>query len=656
MSFRVDSGRKKTLESPMPSILKQNLSRPELPPRTRAAFRPLVFLFLFFLLFEGLATPGAAGQGEDSSIHRFELRPGLSALVDDEGGLTIISSGSSSPLLQTELVSVTDSRRRRPSDSFHAVVSEGVEGGHRGFSSRADDDNDGLVDEDPLDGKDNDQDGKIDEDFAAISDAMVAVHLSNRSVQMEYYHWGHPSLGTTVFLNAGGGQKAAGGGTCRIRTSGPEWQETGLNSILHSALGQPDQGGLVAFVSRVSQVNPNDPAWGDDPCSAGTNLWLGVMILDDKSSTRFLMENNQLDLPLGKDPVPLALCTAESWLQLNRIMGEARRLYEGLADPVDNRQARWIVPPACSVCRSSDTPEFDLDKAADGGLTLVAGIAPGQCGLLDPDLFRVDGRLLGAPREIRWLPAEGGESTIAWTCAMADNSRDGELQGARSFLSLAGFLNHQARGRLEFIFDPREDILAGSPNNVAAAPVEIAGRYLDGRPFEAHLQSDEPKDREAPAGITGSLDPAAETVEEVARGFAEDRARLLKSDRNNFSLSPDLLIGWPNPFNDIISIRFTVPRTMKEAFVWKGDKDQPTEISLEGDVPWPGGQPRVSVKIYSINGQELVTLHSATLGAGDYSAQWNGTDAFGRKVASGTYFCKLQMDDWSVTRRLVFIR
>ena len=73
-------------------------------------------------------------------------------------------------------------------------------------------------------------------------------------------------------------------------------------------------------------------------------------------------------------------------------------------------------------------------------------------------------------------------------------------------------------------------------------------------------------------------------------------------------------------------------------------------------MPWSGGQPGVSVKIYSINGQELVTLHSATLGSGDYTAQWNGTDAFGRKVASGTYFCKLQMDNWSVTRRLVFIR
>ena len=644
----------------MSNVLNKNANRAtnnlEMPPLTRAAFHPLVFATLLFLVFAGITAPGAAGQGEDSSIHRFELQTGLSALVDDEGGLTILSSGSRLPLLQAELVSVTDSRRRRPSDSFHAVVSEGVGGGHRGFSSRADDDMDGRIDEDPLDGRDNDQDGKIDEDFAAISDAMVAVHLSSGNVQMEYYHWGHPSLVTAVFLNAGGGWKSAGVGTYRIRTPGPEWRETGINSLLHSALGQPEKDDLVAFVCQVDQTGARDLISGDDPCSAGTDLWLGVMILDENSSTRFLLEKDQLDLPLGKDPVPLALCTAESWLQLNRIMGEARRLYEGLTDPMDNRQARWIVPPACSVCRSSDVPEFGLDKDTNGELTLSAAITIGQCGLLDPDLFRVEGRLLGAPREIRWLPAEGKGATITWACTMADHLRDGALAAGGSFLELAGILNHQAQGSLQFVFDSRDRTMVDSPDNVPASLVEVAGRYLDGRPFRTHLQSAEPREQDVPAGMAAFLNPAPETVEEVARGFAEDRARLMKSDGHNLSLSPDLLIGWPNPFNDVISIRFTVPRTMKEAFVWKGNKEQPTEISLEGEVPWPGGQPGVSVKIYSINGQELVTLHSATLGAGDYTAQWNGTDAFGRKVASGTYFCKLQMDDWSVTRRLVFIR
>ncbi|MCP4546875.1 MAG: hypothetical protein GY835_10470 [bacterium] len=49
---------------------------------------------------------------------------------------------------------------------------EGARGGTRLPSPVVDDDNDGLADEDPLDGFDNDGDGLVDEDFAAISNQM----------------------------------------------------------------------------------------------------------------------------------------------------------------------------------------------------------------------------------------------------------------------------------------------------------------------------------------------------------------------------------------------------------------------------------------------------------------------------------------------------
>src|SRR5262245_11805390 len=46
---------------------------------------------------------------------------------------------------------------------------EGALGGARAPAPNADDDRDGKVDEDWLDGRDNDHDGRIDEDFAAVS-------------------------------------------------------------------------------------------------------------------------------------------------------------------------------------------------------------------------------------------------------------------------------------------------------------------------------------------------------------------------------------------------------------------------------------------------------------------------------------------------------
>ncbi|MCB1182616.1 T9SS type A sorting domain-containing protein, partial [bacterium] len=90
-------------------------------------------------------------------------------------------------------------------------------------------------------------------------------------------------------------------------------------------------------------------------------------------------------------------------------------------------------------------------------------------------------------------------------------------------------------------------------------------------------------------------------------------------------------------------------------FVWDDD-ETPTQLDVSAAVPWRSGTPRVTVKIYSVNGQELVTLFSGDMGVGENVVSWSGTDSYGRSVSSGTYFCKLQMDDWSVTRRLVYIR
>ncbi len=62
-----------------------------------------------------------------------------------------------------------------PIDTIYTAF-EGVTGGDRpGFSaSGGDDDYDGRVDEDPLNGRDDDGDGRIDEDFAAISQQMFS--------------------------------------------------------------------------------------------------------------------------------------------------------------------------------------------------------------------------------------------------------------------------------------------------------------------------------------------------------------------------------------------------------------------------------------------------------------------------------------------------
>ncbi len=635
----------------MPSLSHTKPTRPHVPSRSWPVFFSWVVLFLL-ILTSGIGAPAsAANRGSGEFIHQFQFHGDLSGQVDPSGGLTLRFGGSRESLLTTEVISPVDVRRRRGADTFRAVVAEGAQGGHRGFSFLADDDQDGQVDEDCLDGLDNDQDGSIDEDFAAISDAMVTIHLGEpgnrrRGLHLEYYHWDTTSLGPAVFLDVRGDS-----GTYRIHSSGAVWQESQINHLRHTLSGRPEQNKATALVCRVKL---DDTSFDTHPCAPGSSLWLGVMILDKNSSARFILDGSRLDLALDSQSVPLVICAADSWTQLNRILGDAMKVYAGVTDPVDNRQARWINPPSCSACRIAHPPIFSLQTETRGEAILTADISPGQCGLLDPDLFQVAGNWLGAPRQIRWLPAGGEKIEVPWTCMNGDRQRD-ESSGTAALAVFTELQTHQAQGRLEYIFDPPSQSSFLDPS----AMTQVIGRYLDGRILETVLaegSTEEIKVPEVLAAVSSSVDPEPETVEEATLRFAKDRAKFLKSGSNQPSLSADLLKGWPNPFNDVISIRFTVPRTMKQAFVWKTDKDKPAEIDLESEVPWSGGQPGVSVKIYSLNGQELVTLHSASVGVGEYTVHWNGTDAFGRKVASGTYFCKLQLDDWSVTRRLVFLR
>jgi hypothetical protein len=85
----------------------------------------------------------------------------------------------------------TFDREFRPSRDARDIVyraSSGDPGGNRAPASDADDDRDGSIDEDPLDGYDNDGDGLIDEDFGAVSRLMMTcLYNDDESVSRQIY-------------------------------------------------------------------------------------------------------------------------------------------------------------------------------------------------------------------------------------------------------------------------------------------------------------------------------------------------------------------------------------------------------------------------------------------------------------------------------------
>ncbi|HKJ81941.1 MAG TPA: T9SS type A sorting domain-containing protein, partial [Ignavibacteriaceae bacterium] len=86
--------------------------------------------------------------------------------------------------------------------------------------------------------------------------------------------------------------------------------------------------------------------------------------------------------------------------------------------------------------------------------------------------------------------------------------------------------------------------------------------------------------------------------------------------------------NYPNPFNPSTQIKYGLP-----------------------------SQAKVSLKIYDILGNEVVTLvNNAVKPEGWYTTIWNGENNFGKDVASGIYICRLTTDIHVQTIKLVLIR
>jgi hypothetical protein len=103
--------------------------------------------------------PSAQWPDSNSAEYLYVEGPWIGALLNGEPHVTTAAYTSEFRPGTSEL------------DRIYATY-EGAAGGNRRPSPDADDDHDGRVDEDWLDGRDNDHDGRVDEDFAAISNQM----------------------------------------------------------------------------------------------------------------------------------------------------------------------------------------------------------------------------------------------------------------------------------------------------------------------------------------------------------------------------------------------------------------------------------------------------------------------------------------------------
>jgi hypothetical protein len=80
--------------------------------------------------------------------------------------------------------------------------------------------------------------------------------------------------------------------------------------------------------------------------------------------------------------------------------------------------------------------------------------------------------------------------------------------------------------------------------------------------------------------------------------------------------------------------------------------------AIQYHVPCLGARPSVhlTLRVYSILGQEILTLVDREVRPGCYQTYWDGKDARGDDVASGVYFCRLVVEGRVHIIRMVLVR
>ena len=85
--------------------------------------------------------------------------------------------------------------------------------------------------------------------------------------------------------------------------------------------------------------------------------------------------------------------------------------------------------------------------------------------------------------------------------------------------------------------------------------------------------------------------------------------------------------NYPNPFNPSTTISYDLPE-----------------------------QAQVTLGIYDLLGKQIKTLVNQSQDAGNKIAMWDGTDNLGRQVSAGVYLYRIQVGEFSQTRKMLLLK
>ena len=549
---------------------------------------------------------------------------------------------------------------------------EGAPGGTRLPSAGADDDGDGAIDEDFLDGRDNDGDGLVDEDFAAISPQMFSSwYMDDKPgitdiypqhepldiiVRQETYEWNDERFDDFVgakFTVTNVGEDILEDVYFGLlvdpdigrRTDGAYWQddacgywsgtvETELGSsevsIAYAYDAMGEIGGTTSYFGAMILGNPVDLRGVTAPAEAGINS--------------FQVFVGDLPFEEGGDP------TSDS--QRYELM--ASRSFDGNnTGPVD---CRFLVSTGpFAGLGPGESIVFHVAMVAGDGLAGLVENAARCKRFFDGVWFEHDGEMMQAHWMLERPPVAGTLDIKPGTCKNPFNTRNFEF--ARGGNPRRGGVMPVAILGGEGFDVTKIDISTVRLNGVA--PLERGRSFGDvSGPGDGDGDCDCPS--EGPDGYTDLL---------LKFGNGELAAtRLVTSlpvpgEKWLLTMTGEFDDGTPFEMSDCVTFVGPPPESARprRPMLLTGETRligaSPNPFNPSTTVSFELASPvEVSIAVYDAGGRLVRRLVEERLTAGVHEVTWNGFDENGTTVSSGVYFCRLVADGARWTRKIVLLR
>ncbi len=496
----------------------------------------------------------------------------------------------------------------RPSADVRDVVyysAFGTPGGNRLPSSAADDDEDGLIDEDKLDGYDDDADGQIDEDYAAISDQMLSRVFSDYDPSAIIIYPDHSPLNLLVHEES-------------YQFDDPDYDDfVGFKFRIFSASPYPLQDVYIGVFADGDVGHRDIPnAYEDDATAFQQDILVdhgdhGVQAYD-------FAYWYDVDGDGGEAPAYCGIVMFDYPVATYANFSGAAAFEDG-GDPTNDFE-RYELMASHTVERNGTVPRDYRTLVVIGPIDVLPSAV----------WIEVNFALVVTPRD-DFTNVQHAATAYHGQWFDLDNDPatgiDGKEHQEHWYLPTdnplpVAFTSFEAR--------------ALSSNSVSIAWQTVADERIVG--YEVfRVAGANPQPVRLTAGLIDSdqhqyVDKAVTPGERyayfvVAHGTSGNQfTSQIQAVTVPFA-TLTLRQNAPNPFNQTTSIGLS--------------------LAERGDV---------HLAVYDVSGRRVATVVNGVRDAGEHNFEWNGTDDAGNRVGAGVYFYRLQAGKQTLTKKLVLMR